>query len=142
MKKILFIIALISFQLSINAQHLVNEIRCLDETIIKDGYVIKRTKNIGTIYTIDELEKTIIIQTIQRNNSTQDDFIIEESINSHFAKVYTCSRVNDNGNSKYFITVMEDKVTLLLDNQGILIENPIISIESYTIDRKIKKGNK
>ena len=134
MKKIIFIIALICFQLSMNSQHLVNEIRCLHEIIKKNDFVIKRTENIGTIYTIDELEKTIIIKTIQRGNSTQDDFIIENSISSFYAKVYTCSRLNDNDNSKYFITVMKDKVTLLLDKQGILIESPIISSDSHVID--------
>ncbi len=135
MKNILLIITLISFQLSINAQHLVYEIRCLHEIIKKNDYVIKRTENIGTIYTIDELKKTISVKTIQKGNSTQDDFIFENSFGSSYAKVYSCIRVNDNENSKYFITVMKDKVTLLLDKQGILIESPIISIENHIINK-------
>jgi len=123
MKNILLIIVVTFFVININAQQ---QISCLGEIIKKNGQIIKRTKDVGTIFTIDENNKTIKVKTSTRYGLTQDLFNIENSISSVYAKVYTCKKENDE--SKYFVTVMKDKVTILLDKQQILIESPIISI--------------
>jgi len=124
MKKILLIVIIAFFTININAQQ---QISCLGETIKKNGQIIKQTKDVGTIFTIDENNKTIKVKTSTRYGLTQDLFNIENSISSDYAKVYTCKKENDE--SKYFVTVMKDKVTILLDKQHILIESPIISIK-------------
>ena len=125
MKRILIIIVITIFTLNVNAQQ---EISCFGEIIKKNEQIIKRNKDVGTIFTIDEKEKTITIKTSTRYGLTQDLFKIENSFSSEYAKVYTCKKENDE--SKYFVTVMKDKVTLLLDKQQILIESPIISIKN------------
>lgn len=123
MKKILLIIVIAFFAININAQQ---QISCLGEIIKKNGQIIKRTKDVGTIFTIDENNKSIKVKTSTRYGLTQDLFNIENYMSSVYAKVYTCKKENDE--SKYFVTVMKDKVTILLDKQKILVESSIISV--------------
>lgn len=136
MKSKLLLVLLMLINLSITAQKVITEISCLGEVIKTNDFenpsIIKTTRDVGTIFTINENAKTIKVKTSTRYNLTQDDFNIESSISSEYAKIYTCSKNNDNG--KYFISVLLDKVTIILDNQNILIESPIISRKKIKIE--------
>jgi len=140
-KFLLFI--LIFTNLFINAQEFITEISCLGEVIKTSDFenptILASSKDVGTIFTINENTKTIKVKTSTRYNLTQDNFNIENTMSSEYAKIYTCSKNNDNSN--YFISVLSDKVTIILEKEKIVKESPIISINRIKVQNQIKNND-
>lgn len=127
MKKVLPISFLFFVTFFTNGQTDIRQLTCLGENIknIETDQIISSSKDTGTIFTIYENDKTIKVKTATRYQGFQDEFYYDDFIESPHAKIYTCYRVGDKIKTKYFISILSGKVTLMTGSR--IIEDRIVS---------------
>ena len=105
----------------------IREITCLGEVVknIKTDKIISMSRDTGTIFKINDEEKSINVKTATRYEVFQDKFYYEDIAESPYAKIYSCYREGDRNKTKYFISILSDKVTLMMNSQ--VVESKIIS---------------
>jgi len=135
MKNLYFIILFLLLNSIAYSQEL-REINCLSEYIYdskeytKDGNkkVKKYNQDTGTSFTIDEKNSKIkVIKVTRFDGNYIDEYIIVDSIESPYAKIYTCYNPKEGKQNKYFISIQDSSVTFIIDSKNIVIETPIIS---------------
>ncbi len=127
MKKVIPVFTLLFVVFFTNAQS-VRQITCLGEIIknIETDQITSTSRDTGTIFTINENDKKIKVKTSARFEGVfLDEFYYDDFIESPHAKIYTCYRVGDKKNTKYFISVLSDKVTIMTGSR--IIESSIVT---------------
>ncbi|MEO8236248.1 MAG: hypothetical protein ABI549_12590 [Flavobacterium sp.] len=128
MKKFVQIFILVCVSFLANGQNDVRKITCLGETIknTETGQTISNSRDTGTIFTINENDKTITVRTSARYQGVfLDKFYYEDFIESPYTKIYTCYKVEDRKKTKYLISVLSDKITLMTGSR--IIESRIVN---------------
>lgn len=134
--KNIFLLIIIFFSFLANGQSDIRQISCLGEIVknTANEQILSNSRDTGTVFTINENDKTITVKTATRfQGAFMDEFYYEDFIESPYAKIYTCFRNGDREKSKYFISVLSDKMTLMTGDK--IIETKIIT------DRILKDEN-
>ncbi len=134
--KNIFLLIIIFFSFFANGQSDIRQISCLGEIVKNTGneQILSNSHDTGTVFTINENDKTITVKTATRfQGAFMDEFYYQDFIESPYARIYTCYRNGDREKSKYFISVLSDKMTLMTGDK--IIESKIIS------DRILKHEN-
>lgn len=135
MKNLHFLIPFLFLSQIVFSQE-IREINCLSEYIydtkeyVKDGNkkVKKYNQDTGTSFIIDEKNSRIKVITVTRFDGNYiDEYNIIDTMESPYAKIYTCYNPKEGKQNKYFISILESTITFLINSKNIIIETPIIS---------------
>lgn len=121
------------------SQNGIRQITCVGLTIkdVATQTVQSINRDDAMILRIDEKAKGITVKTATRfNGNFFDEYYYKDFIQSPYAKIYTCFKKNESTNQQFFISVLDNKVTIMYEK--LIFEGNIKN--DVTFDSKVNEN--